>query len=135
MDNFTFERVTNRQNKNTLQPGMSKTTAPRILLPDFHPDDEREYESDREYLLQMYPAKARIIMAMIESECDRLEYDGSPMYARYPDKETLLISAAKIVGRICGNETDEELKELIQVMFLNECYNRRNKYRRRRKFY
>jgi hypothetical protein len=110
-------------------------SAPRILLPDYHPDDEREYENDREYLIQMYPAKARIVMAMIERECDKLEYDGSPMYARYPDKETLLLIASEIVGRLCGAETDEELAQLVQVLFLSECYNRRSKYRRRRRFY
>jgi pyruvate/2-oxoacid:ferredoxin oxidoreductase alpha subunit len=110
-------------------------TAPRILLPEYHPDDEREYENDREYLMQMYPAKARIVMAMIEKECDRLEYEESPMYARYPDKETLLFIASGVAGRICGDVRDSELEQLIQVLFLNECYDRRNKHRRRRKFY
>ncbi|MDE5873164.1 MAG: hypothetical protein K2H07_04555, partial [Lachnospiraceae bacterium] len=41
--------------------------------------DERELEADREYLMQMYPAKARLIMVMVEDECDKLEFEGSPM--------------------------------------------------------
>jgi hypothetical protein len=138
MENFTLGRETGTQNYTTLRSGVDMNgmkTAPRILLPDYHPDDEREYENDREYLMQMYPAKARIVMAMIEKECDKLEYDGSPMYMRYPDKETLLLYAAEITGRICGGAEDEELNQLIQVLFVNECYNRRNKHRRRRKFY
>jgi hypothetical protein len=57
------------------------------------------------------------------------------MYARYPDKETLLFIASGIAGRICGDVRDSELEQLIQVLFLNECYDRRNKHRRRRKFY
>jgi hypothetical protein len=142
----TVQPGANPQNYTTMQPGVNPQNfragvklnnmgAPRILLPDYHPDDEQEYENDREYLMQMYPAKARIVMAMIENECDKLEYEQSPMYARYPDKETLLLIAAEIAGRICGGSEDEELQQLIQVLFVNECYNRRNKHRRRRRFY
>lgn len=114
---------------------MNSITEQGIILPGYKIPDEREYQEDKEYLMQMYPAKAKIIMCMIENECDKLEYDTSPMYARYPDKETLLYIAGQITGRICGDSHDEALEQLIQVLFLNECRYRRSKYRRRRKFY
>lgn len=114
---------------------MDMNLKPGIVLPNYSMIDEREYENDREYLMQMYPAKARIVMSMIENECDKLEYEMSPMYAKYPDKETLIFIASGICNKICGEFKDESLEQLIQVLFLNECYNRRNKHRRRRKFY
>ncbi|MBO5509062.1 MAG: hypothetical protein J5962_01240 [Lachnospiraceae bacterium] len=114
---------------------MERLTDPKVILPTYSMIDEREYQQDKEYLMQMYPAKARIIMSMIENECDKLEYENSPMYARYPDKETWLYIASGITGKICGNNKDDALEQLIQVLFVNECYNRRNKVRRRRKFY
>ena len=114
---------------------MERFTDPRLILPSYTMVDEKEYQQDKEYLLKMYPAKARIVISLIENECDKLEYENSPMYAKYPDKETWLYIASEITGRICGNNKDEALEQLIQVLFINECYNRRNKFRRKRKFY
>jgi len=107
----------------------------RMMLPELQVVDERELEEDREYLMQMYPAKARLIMVMIEDACDKLEYEGSPMFAMYPDRETILNLAKKIYEKIKYNDTDENLKYLIEVMMFNEFYVRRSRYKRRRKFF
>ncbi len=107
----------------------------RMMLPELQMVDERELEADREYLMQMYPAKARIIMVMIEDACDRLEYEGSPMFALYPDREFILNLAGRIYDKIKYNDTDENLKYLIEVMMFNEVYVRRSRYKRRRKFF
>ncbi len=105
-----------------------------LVLPEFQMVDERELEEDREYLTQLYPAKARLIMVMVEDECDKLEYEGSPMFAKYPDKETLLGISRGIYHKVSAGE-DANLKHLIDVMMCNEFCYRRSRYKRRRKFF
>ncbi len=107
----------------------------RIALPELQLIDERELEEDREYLMQMYPAKARMIMVLVEDECDKLEYEGSPMFAMYPDKETILGLSRKIYNKVTYRDDDDHLKHMIDVMMCNEFYVRRNRYKRRRKFF
>ena len=107
----------------------------RMMLPELQIVDEAELEEDREYLMQMYPAKARLIMVMVEDECDKLEYEGSPMFAPYPDKETILGISRRIYDRLSYKEDDENLKHLIEVMVFHEFFVRRSRYKRRRKFF
>lgn len=107
----------------------------RLMMPELQLVDERELEEDREYLMQMYPAKARLIMVMVEDECDRLEYEGSPMFAMYPDRETLLGISRRIYNKVGYSDSDETLRHLIDVMLCNEFYVRRSRYKRRRKFF
>ena len=107
----------------------------RFILPELQLVDEKELEEDREYLMEMYPAKAKLIMVMIEDAANKLEYEGSPMFAMYPDKETVLGISRDIYNKISYNNTDENLKHLIEVMLLNEFYVRRSRYKRRRKFF
>ncbi len=96
--------------------------------------DETELEADREYLMQMYPAKARLIMVMVEDECDKLEFEGSPMLVPYPDKETMLGIARRIYDKI-SYKNDTELLHLIEVLVCNEYQVRRSRYKRRRHFF
>jgi len=107
----------------------------RMMLPELQIVDEAELEEDREYLMQMYPAKARLIMVMVEDECDKLEYEGSPMFAPYPDKETILGISRGIFHKVTYDRNDVTLKQLIDVLICNEIYVRRNRYKRRRKFF
>ena len=107
----------------------------RFITPKLQYVDERELYADREYLLRMYPAKARIIMVLVENECDKLEYEGSLMFSVYPDKESMLEIARGIYDKVKYNDTDEMLKQLIEVMLCNEFYVRRSRYKRRRKFF
>jgi len=107
----------------------------RLVLPELQLIDEAELEEDREYLMQMYPAKARLIMVMVEDECDKMEYEGSPMFAAYPDKETILGLSGKIFNKVTFDKNDLHLRHLIDVLMCNEIYVRRNRYKRRRKFF
>lgn len=107
----------------------------RLALPELQLIDEAELEEDREYLMQMYPAKARLIMVMVEDECDKLEYEGSPMFAPYPDKETILGLSQGIFQKVSFDRNDTHLRNLIDVLMCNEFYVRRNRYKRRRKFF
>lgn len=106
----------------------------RFLAPELQLVDEKRLEEDREYLIQMYPAKARLIMVLVEDECDKLEYEGSPMFAEFPDKETIYGLADKIFGKV-SYQDDSLLKHMIEVMICNEFFVRRSRYRRRRKFF
>ena len=107
----------------------------KMIVPELQLVDEKELEEDREYLKRMYPAKAKMIMVMVEDACDRLEYQGSPMFAMYPDKETLLGISRNIYNKLSINDTDNNLKHMIDVMLCNEFYIRRSRYKRRRKFF
>lgn len=106
-----------------------------LVLPELQMVDEYELERDREYLVEMYPAKARLIMVMVEDACDKLEYEGSPMFAAYPDRETIYGISKQIYDKICFEDTDDSLKHMIDVMLCNEFYVRRSRYKRRRKFF
>lgn len=107
----------------------------RFMQPELQLIDERELEADREYLMQMYPARARLIMVMVEDACDRLEYEGSPMFAVYPDRETVLDISRRIYDKVKYNDTDNNLRYMIDVMLCNEFFFRRSRYKRRRKFF
>ena len=114
---------------------MNREYEKRLMMPELQLVDEKELEEDREYLMRMYPAKARLIMVMVEDECDRLEYEGSPMFAMYPDKEIILGISRKIYDKVSYREDDENLKHMIDIMLFNEFFVRRSRYKRRRKFF
>lgn len=112
-----------------------------LMIPEDSMVDEEDLYRDQEYLKQMYPAKARLILALVEDRCDRMEYEGSPMFADYPDKETFLRVARDIYHMVNGSEenadhdSDGVLKQLIEILVLNECMMRRGRYKRRRHFF
>ena len=58
--------------------------------------EELEYERDMQKLKDLYPKEVRSIQAMVEDECDKMEYEGSLMFDEYPDKLML----KQIVNRI-----------------------------------
>ncbi|MBQ9278741.1 MAG: hypothetical protein IJ224_08940 [Lachnospiraceae bacterium] len=105
------------------------------FTPEICLKEEEEFERDRNYLTQMYPAKARLIMVLVEDACDRLEYEGSPMFAEYPDRETLRGIADRIYDKVKCKDDDDGLRHLIEVMLCNEFYARRCRYKRRRRFF
>lgn len=107
------------------------------MQPELQLVDERELIEDREYLCSLYPAKARILEAMIEDACDRLEYEGSPMLVTFLDKETIFKMVDDLYGFVASDEETEDgtLKCLICVMLCNEFAVRRGRYKRRRKFF
>ncbi|MCM1083477.1 MAG: hypothetical protein NC393_07615 [Clostridium sp.] len=113
---------------------MDDIISQRLSVMQFQMVDERELEADREYLMQMYPAKARLIMVMVEDECDQLEFEGSPMLVPYPDKETMLGIARRIYDKISYKD-DTELLHLVEVLVCNEYQVRRSRYKRRRHFF
>ncbi|MCI8871943.1 MAG: hypothetical protein HFH51_03605 [Lachnospiraceae bacterium] len=58
--------------------------------------EELEYERDMQKLKDLYPKEVKSIQALVEEECDKMEYEGSLMFDEYPDKLML----RQIVNRI-----------------------------------
>ena len=87
---------------------------------------ELEYEKDMERVRELYPREIAFIQEAVEKHCDKLEYEGSPMFAMYPDRETIYgISRIiydkvryKLVYDICESELFEIFIKLILIQLL-----------------
>ena len=123
------------------------------LYPLYGYDSCEELDKDAAYMKQLYPSQAKVILPYIESECDQMEYDGSVMFDEYPDR----VALDRIVDRIYEKvkDLDEEeaqveaksiyfypqrrygsgLRDIITLLLLNEIFNRRRRYRSRRRWF
>ena len=107
----------------------------RLRSPELMVVDEQELEEDRAYLRSMYPMCAKMILVMVEDACDRLEYEGSPMFAVYPDKVSMFAIAKKIYDKVSNKGADEPLLHKIEIIVCHESYILRCRYRKRRKYF
>lgn len=99
-----------------------------------------EQENDISYLKYLYPAATKKALPLIEEECDKMEYEGSPMFDDYPDKTTFQLLARKIVRQCAVNdpnisEKDSAFRDLIEVLIFHEILFRRNRYRSQKRLY
>jgi hypothetical protein len=122
------------------------------MLPLYGYDNSMDLDRDVEYMKQLYPRTAKSIQSEIDDECDKMEYDGSMMFDEYPDKTYL----DKIIDRIYDKvRTIEEepqveinslyffpprhqqnhLRDIINIILLNEIFNRRRRHRSRRRWF
>ena len=60
-----------------------------LLPPEELQREEQMYWKDYEYFLRMLPVIAREIWAAADAVLDRYEFEGSSMYAEYPDKTAI----------------------------------------------
>lgn len=98
--------------------------------PDFLEEEELCLK-DYEYLKRLYPKEVRLIASILEEYLDRYEYEGSPMYAQYPDAVTIYRIASEIFAKLSlqGNEKElAQIKNMIQVMVCQEMYVRRRRH-------
>ncbi len=91
-----------------------------ILLPEDSEADINETERDLQYMKEMYPSKVKAISAMVEEECDKLEYAGSPMLVEYPDKEYIRKIAREIYDQLDVSDdmefpSDQQQKEDLEA--------------------
>ncbi|MCI9417873.1 MAG: hypothetical protein HFI82_10820 [Eubacterium sp.] len=99
---------------------------------------EKEYERDMERMKELYPKRMKKLLAYVEEECDKMEYEGSMMYDEYPDKVLLYKTAADVYDRAVpvqetehgGRRRDRDLLDVIQVLLYDEMYRRRGRRRR-----
>lgn len=85
------------QNWNNNWPAMEYRGG--IYYPDYY-GTEMEEQSDVRYMKELYPNLARRIQALVDEECDRMEYDGSMMYDEYPDRTAIYRIVQKIQERL-----------------------------------
>ena len=98
--------------------------------PDFY-EEEEFCLKDYEYLKRMYPKEERLIATVLEEYMDRYEYEGSPMYAEYPDAVTIFRMANEIFQMLSFEASEKEktqMKNMIQLMVCNEMYIRRRRH-------
>lgn len=80
-------------------------------------EDEHE---DCDFFKSLYPVELMEMQMCIEEKCNELEYPGSMMYDKYPDR----IRLEKIAKDMCKNRTEYDDK-LMLVMLVNEMFRRR----------
>ena len=98
--------------------------------PDFLEEEELCLK-DYEYLKRLYPKEIRLIASILEEYLDRYEYEGSPIYAQYPDAVTIYRMAGDIYNQFSFEGSRQELnkiKDMIQVMVCHEIYIRRRRH-------
>ena len=111
------------------------------IPPLFGMDKIKEQDEDYQYLKYMYPQITREILGFIEEECDKMEYQGSPMFDTHPDRITFQLIAKKIYDLITEKNPENfpkdnsYLRDLIEVLLFHEILFRRNRYRSRRRLY
>ena len=122
------------------------------LFPLYGYDNSTDLDRDLEYMKQLYPKTARTIQKEIEDECDKMEYDGSMMFDEYPDKEYLDKLTDHIYDRIKKVEDEPQvemnslyfypprrnsnyLRDMVSLLLLSEIFNRRRRYRSRRRWF
>ena len=106
-------------------------------------DQEKEQDRDLQVMKSFYSETAAQVQELVEQECDRMEYEGSMMYDRYPDRLMLEMLCRKIYRELNPDHIDEEGRlqveeryfHLIQVMLMQEMYRRRCRHYRCRRWY
>ena len=106
-------------------------------------DQEQAQEKDLQVMKSFYSRRAARIQEKADRECDRMEYEGSMMYDRYPDRLMLEMLCRKIYRELNPDHMDEEGRlqveeryfHLIQVMLMQEMYRRRCRHYRCRRWY
>lgn len=98
--------------------------------PDFYADEELCLK-DYEYLKRLYPKETRLVASLVEEYLDRYEFEGSPMYAEYPDAVSVFRMAGEVYHKLTPEGTEKELKQLkdmVQMMMCQEMYVRRRRH-------
>lgn len=94
-------------------------------------EEEEICLKDYEYLKRLYPREVRLMTSILEEYMDRYEYEGSPMYAQYPDAVTIYRIASEIYKKLSFKGSKKEvtqLKNMLQVMVCQEMYIRRRRH-------
>lgn len=98
-------------------------------------DDERRLRRDFNYMKSMYPALAKVILPVVEEECEKMSYDGSMIYDEYPDALQLRLLCGRICKRVgaadeAAGYEEKNVSDLVQIMVYHELFYRRMEYRR-----
>lgn len=133
---------------------------PYFLRPDMAQilEEQKQMERDLRTLQSMYPQAAKTLLPYIMEECDKMEYEGSSMYAEYPDPTTVRNIQDRIYRQVKDQfDVQEEapddilsmqydrrrrdprgknwLDDLVRVLLLQEMHHRRCRHRGCRRNY
>lgn len=121
--------------------------------------EEQGMEKELRRLQSMYPQAAREILPMVEDACDQMEYEGSMMFDEMPDQNAVRRISDGIYEKVRELYPDESgqkeqrdevlsmqyrprrrrppegdfLRDLVQVMLLQEMHRRRCRHHRCRR--
>ncbi len=79
-------------------------------------EEMQEEERDLRRLQSMYPAAAKLLLPYVEEECDKMEYEGSPMYDECPDRTTIYRIGERIFGQVKDRFPEEARQESEEVL-------------------
>lgn len=107
------------------QPGPSQPPIPQprpfFMQPEFSEimEEQKQVERDLRTLQSMYPNAARTLLPYVAEECDKMEYEGSPMYAEYPDPTTIYRIQDRIYQQVKDqfDVTEEAPDEILALQF------------------
>ena len=107
---------------------------------------EMEYEKDMERMKELYPIEVKELQKMVERRCDEMEYEGSRIYDENPDRMMLERETNRLMEEFLSSKMNMEkdemliqqygrrnhnwLESLIRILFHDEIYRRRCRYRR-----
>lgn len=90
---------------------------------DLLSEEKHKYEGiqeDSDFFKCLYPVELMEMQMCIENKCNELEYPGSIIYDKYPDRVRL----EKLAKDMCRDRADFD-DNLMQVMLINEIFRRR----------
>lgn len=90
---------------NTMRP-VEKGAWSDVLLPEAKAEEIARLELDFDKIKQCYPSQVTRIRYMVEDTCDRLEYEGSPMFDEMPDSATVWRLAQEIYQEVSDDSED-----------------------------
>lgn len=80
---------------------------------------EEEDEKDWMMMKEMYPEMAKIIQSQVEMACDKMEYEGSPMFDAVPDKTRIRSMTQEIMQQIGNAISPEQVEEEADLYTMN----------------
>lgn len=89
----------------TMQP-IERGAWSENLLPEAKAEEIARLELDFDKIKQCYPSQVTRIRYMVEDTCDRLEYEGSPMFDELPDAATMQRLAHEIYQQVADDDTE-----------------------------
>ncbi|MDF2843072.1 MAG: hypothetical protein K0R00_1498 [Herbinix sp.] len=139
-------------NSNMYMPNVNNSTMGVPMFPLYGYDNCEDLDKDASYMKQLFPTTARIIQKEVDNECDQLEYDGSIMFDEYPDRILIEKIVDRIYEKIKDNDEDPRLqanslyffpehrhrnplRDVVNIILLNEFFHRRRRHRGRKRWF
>lgn len=85
------------------------------MVPLYGYDNIEDSNEDNAYTRHLYSSAVKRIQEEVDEECDKLEYNGSCMYHKYPDKVQLQVISARIYERVKDLPLQPEAIEIASI--------------------